>query len=492
MVNKTENNWQQIIDDFFIEKTQKERAKTIKAELDKLKKEIKDEEVQKVFKLKKAKEISDYAFQQGRFDTIKKILMQKGMLSYLPDLSEKFTAIDEKFEPNKWIDEAAKKLPQFSSATHAPRLTHSSIPLEVPSFVDNIKVTRVGSLTTSCLKFKHIDGIRNNADAQFYDLSQLEYESEKLAYAVSDPSNKILDPYSKDDCQLQSWKDSFAESLKPKKLTTHHLVKQVYFPIDFGRDEYHLLCNTVSSSLAHAIFENNNLTKFGRDKRKANKYFNKEAIIYPKRASLYVTQSNHGNATKLNGERGGRLILACCEPPQWQSQLKPPLYKNSFFYSLYSKRSVQGLSDLLATFEQAGISFTNPNRLRGLQKWVAAIFNEVLDYVSDIQMLPSGWSTQENIKLKPQHQYLLDCYRDDQSFIEKREQSEWQKTIIDDFVSWLNDRLHKANVQFTPTQKHNRQWRKIAEPMLREYVDGLILPKAANVINGNAKEVADA
>ena len=97
--------------------------------------------------------------------------------------------------------------------------------------------------------------------------------------------------------------------------------------------------------------------------------------------------------------------------------------------------------------------------------------DEVLIYVKSIQALPMGWSATEGIKLKSEHQVLLDCYRQDEDFLAMKNSSDWQTVIIQDFATWLNNRLAKANEKFTPQDTHTKLWMKIFKANFREEFD---------------------
>ena len=89
-----------------------------------------------------------------------------------------------------------------------------------------------------------------------------------------------------------------------------------------------------------------------------------------------MTASYHSNASQLNGARGGKLHLFSAQPPTWQSQLKPPLYKKSLFDS-FSHPSINididYLRDYLLRFERIELSIKNPQRRKWIEKWVGNI-----------------------------------------------------------------------------------------------------------------------
>ena len=135
------------------------------------------------------------------------------------------------------------------------------------------------------------------------------------------------------------------------------------------------------------------------------------------------------------------------------------------------KESIQFLSDFLTRFENLNLSIKDPKRMRWVEEWVENLADEVLVYVKSIQALSAGWSATEGVKLKLEHQILLDCYRQDEDFLAMKSSSAWQSVIIQDFAAWLNNRLTKADEQFTPQDTHTKLWMKIFKSNFREEFD---------------------
>lgn len=394
------------------------------------------------------------------------------------DISNKQQEFKNKYRPAVWLTWAAGNAKNVSFATHVPKLTHSAI--DSPAFFDTSTTVKHTHLSTSNLNNTAIDGaVRGNQYAPIYQLLELELNGKKLANEFSDPETNLLAEFAENSQQLQNWNLGFTSALSEGLPRAHFLLKQVYFPLDNISTEsnnYHLLCNLVSSSKAQALFEfsrrnSNEIFKLrGNNKFADETYFN-----FPNRANISITASNHGNASQLNGKRGGRLGLYSCQPPVWHSQLIPPIYKTNFFYELSRnyevKENIQYLSDFLTRFENLQLSIKDPKRMRWIEEWIENLADEVLVYVKSMQALPAGWSATEGIKLKPEHQVLLDCYRQDEEFLAMKNSANWQVVIIQDFAAWLNNRLYKANEKFTPQDAHAKLWMKIFKTNFREEFD---------------------
>lgn len=391
------------------------------------------------------------------------------------DINTKQQDLVSKYAPETWLTWAAGNAKNVTFATHVTKLTHSAI--DSPSFFNAFEATKNSYLSTSSLTNVAIDGaVKGMQYSPIYQFLELDLNNNKLVSEFRNLDTELLANFASNHEQMLNWNKGFSAATSEGEPRAHFLLKQTYFPInntDNSSFNYHLLCNVVSSSKAQALYEFSRKNSKNAFKIKnSNKYSEETYFNFPNRASISITASNHGNASQLNNKRGGRLGLFSCQPPVWHSQLKPPVYSKSFFYELSKnyevKENVQYLSDFLARFENLQLSIKDPKRMRWVEDWVENLVDEVLVYVKSIQALPVGWSAIEGLKLKSEHQVLLDCYRQDDDFLAMKNGSDWQAVIIHDFAVWLNNRLTKANEKFTPQDTHSKLWMKIFKANFRE------------------------
>lgn len=370
------------------------------------------------------------------------------------------------------MDKSSIDAKNISFGTHVPKLTHSAI--KTKPIVSNNNTVRTEFITTSCVSSLKYDSVASNAYSQIRDFFSLELDGIKLYEIFEDKENVVLKGFAHDEYQLKQWNCGFSQALEIKALEIDPLLKQVYFPISNEETKYHLLSQVESSSLSIEIYN------FAEKKLKEFENLKLgERYSFPKVAQLFVTSGSnilsHGNVSQLNAIRGGAKYLFSCQSPVWKSQLKAPIYQISFFYELSRnyevKENIQYLSDFLMRFENLQLSIKDPKRMRWVEEWIENLAEEVLVYVKSIQNLPVGWSAIEGIKLKPEHQILLDCYRQDEDFLIMKNSSAWQTVIIQDFASWLNNSLNKANEKFTPQDAHTKLWMKLFNANLREEFD---------------------
>lgn len=475
--------WERLISSFLVNKAEAELEKYLKELIKKIGEAYKkedyfgDKEKELFFDPKKnRKEDGQTAleFLGSQLDKIESWSNPPGSIDFTEvrtEISSKKAEISVKYEPVRWITWASKNAGSVSFATHVSKLTHSAI--DSPSIFDEVNVSSRSQISTSSLKKKEVDGaVRGNQYAPIYQFLELTISGVKLAELFSDLNCNVLCSFAQTAEQNTYWNEGFRKALRPNDVAAHGLLKQVYFPLAQNSFEYHLLCNLVSSSFAQRIFD---LTKKSKnDLLLNNKYSVESFTSFPNMASLAVTASNPGNASQLNGKRGGKLKLFSSAPPTWRSDLNPPIYRSSFYFdpsiSRQVKEEVDYLRDFLQRFEKIELSIKDPKRMKWIEQWVGIIVDEILFYIGSIQSLPAGWTDTPDIKLKPEHQFVLDPYREDETFQAARAGSDWLKDVCGDFADWLNNKLVGKDKQFTPQAEHKRLWQKLIEPELREFM----------------------
>lgn len=496
--DKKPETWDDVISKFFRRKYELEEEKYLKDELKKVgeiykkKSFFDDEGIELLFdtkRNKKSEEESALSFQRKRAIQVLRISNQPEGLDIAQKKEEyrrKVAGLREKYASSKWLSENSGNAGSVNFATHVIKLTHSKI--DTPSLLDCIDEKSDAFLTTSTLKTKEIDGaVAGNQFAPIFQFLELELEGVKLAEQLSKDDRifeKFLPSEERDEtteAMLEEWTKGFKKALGSGTPATHSLAKQIYFPVvgiqnHNNKYNYHLLCNVVSSSLAHAVHEkvfdeNQKPIKKAREK---GQFSPEKLSSLIQRSALSVTASNHSNASQLNAKRGGKLQLFSAQPPTWQIQLKPPIYRKSLFDDFYNasiNTELDYLRDFLLRFKQLDLSIKDPKRMRHLERWVNNIIDEFLFYVATMQRLPSDWTDREEIRLKKEHQYLLDPYRMDEAFQSARQVGDWQAVIRADFAMWLNRRLRGKDKQFTPQKEHSQLWKKLMEAPLRELME---------------------
>lgn len=421
---------------------------------------------------------------------------------------EKYRIEAKTSEIPKWLDENCSKTGSIKKATHVLRFTHSSSNADGLLLKDN---SEYDSLTTSSLQHKVHDMAHNNG--ALISISRF------LAVVLNETSifdeivigkYDFLEAFSNRNDQIISWGDGF----KKLVVSGHNIkaadkAKQIFFPLNIKNKldasgsidckNYHLLVPLFSSSLAEEFYSRQANINFGEEQvsvRKAKKitnaiqntsphYHRNIFVDLPNLAVQKFGGSQSQNVSMLNKSRSwkadkkdknswGVTYLFNSAPPTWQSLFQPPLYKKSLFDVFYHpsiKQEVDYLRDYLLRFERIELSIKNPQRLQWIEKWVINIIDELLNFAASIHILPAGWSGKEECKLKPDHQYFLDPYRDEEKFQNLRKGRDWQSVICSDFSRWLNRLLAGRDKKFTPQSEHTRLWTLLLEKPLREYIE---------------------
>jgi len=401
-----------------------------------------------------------------------------------------------------WLDENVIKKISLGSriikSTHPLKFSHSSALNDgvLVDYEDEFPLLNTASISNDSKTF---DMAHNNgALISISRFLALSYGGYSIYDLIFEKDFCFLDGFYKNKDQLEIWKSGFSELIEKRNIKSASFTKQVYFPV--GSENYHLLAPLISSTLAESIF-----TKITSEKyKKRSDHFDENGSLSPrliipknKNAVVRIGGNNPQNVSMLNRGRNWKLykdskssygvyFVVSSEAPVWHSQQKAPIYKTNFFYELSRsyevKENIQYLSDFLTRFESLKLSIKDPKRMRWIEEWIGNLVDEVLVYVKTIQALPARWSATEGIKLKSEHQVLLDCYRQDEDFLAMKNSSDWQTVIIQDFAAWLNNRLTKADEKFTPQDAHTKLWMKIFKANFREEFDTKGLTKQGETV----------
>lgn len=409
----------------------------------------------------------------------------------------------------KWLEKSSNKSGSIKKATHVLRFTHSS------SVADGVFLTEKSEdriLSTSSLKNRSYDMAHNNgALVSISRFLALKNGATTIFDEIIKGGVDFLRPFSTDEEKIKKWSEGFNKLVvKETEIRTADKAKQIYFPLNNENSlddkggicykNYHLVIPIFSSTLAEEIYSRQTVLRFGeeqkiiREEKKGgsgvlnitSRYHQTPLIEFPHLAVQKFGGAQPQNVSMLNKGRSwkadkkdkitwGVTYLFDTRPPTWQSQLKPPIKSRSLFGRGFHlpgvKEDIDYLCEYLLRFERIDLSVKNPERLKWIEKWVRSISDEFLIYVASIQKFPAGWSNSRDIALKPEHQYLLDPFRQDDKFQVDRKACEWQAVVCDDFGWWLNTRLRGKDKKFTPQPEHRYMWAKLLESPLREHND---------------------
>ncbi|WP_419208191.1 type I-F CRISPR-associated protein Csy1 (plasmid) [Photobacterium leiognathi subsp. mandapamensis] len=375
-------------------------------------------------------------------------------------LAEKIK-LQEQFELNAWIENAARRANQISMATHALKFTNSS------AKGSNILAHDLGQdvryLDTEILKDKAIDAVGNAAALDVARFLQLTDENglSLLAYLAQE-DHRPLALLSNDEAELTHWIDGLKQALRDTTPSSHILGKQIYFPI--SDDKYHLLAPLYSSSLAQVLFDEIQHSRFSQEMKtireaKRNNYFHPNPLVaYPNLAMTMAGGSKPQNVSQLNNKRSGKTYLFSAAPPHWQTQIKAPVGLDSILrhreINYHTKAPIARLTQLLL---KLNVASTESNM--HIRDYIANTVDEVIDQILLVvmpwQQLPAGWSNASALPLA-QRRWL-----DPNNTQWDRFDDDWQQAISANVGLWLKDKINKRSQnQFTLGQIEAEQWQK--------------------------------
>jgi len=409
-------------------------------------------------------------------------------------------------EIRDWLEANAKKTGSIMKATHVLKFSHTSSDPE-GIYLEGKSTDTV--LSTSSLKKTIIPDLAHS-DGALISVSRflhLEFKSDRIIDLILAKKYDFLKGFVKNKSQLNSWKNGFSKLVQEtRKIQTTDKAKQIYFPLDESKKyerledrPYHLIIPLFPSSLSENLYQYIDNLKYSENQKKIKEQKRpKEEGVSPKfHQSPLISLSNIGiqnyggkyprNVSMLNANRQGKAYLFSTQPPTWEKQLKLPIYKESLFDGLSNyqiNEDMKYLVEFLQRFKSLDLSYKDPKRYVHLERWIESIIDEVLYYANTIQKLIASWSADENTKLKIEHQYFLDPYRDDKAFQGKRSTTDWQAIVCDDFASWVNRQLVRADKTFTPQAEHTRLWKKLFNESLREDTEAIKVEKQFNKNEG--------
>ena len=439
------------------------------------------QKIEAIKKIKKEKGQNDLEFLNIRYKTIASEIKNNGLLESFEklvyEIDQLISNLEKRNKYEKWIEWALKNGRGIYLATHVAKLSHSSCKsssIDYRYYEGSIKY-KEGYVSTQVGKSLDID--RAYPDNSISSIASFYYLLVGDCY-IGDLFRRDAFPYLKvftsSEEKSKKWSDLFRLYIREDKKSSHFLSKQVFFPVN--EEGYHLLLPLVSSSMAHALhlrFQEffDDVTREVREQRKNHKYHPDIIASFPNRANLKVTQSNHSNASSLNGKRAGRLTLLSSMPPKWSGKQTLPLKQISLFdrnmgYKL--REETKELQDLLRVIKAKEIGLKKPEMYRAIVKNVNNIAHALFDEITKINLLSeqNGWTVKSNFPLH--QQLLLEPYRADETAIAEKNNKQWLERITDDFSAWLNVQLKHKALNLTPVQQ--RLWKDIFSPVLREYV----------------------
>ena len=438
-------------------------------------------------KSKKNKEQHDLEFQQQKYQQFLALLPENTIdeeLSALKQELHQFALDAEKeFTVTEWLNEWTPKAKDISFATHVAKLTHSSS--KGSSILDETQKKDERYLTTNTLTKPARDAVYPDAKlVPIGKLLLLSTDTTSVLEQLKAGDSSFLKHLTDCDTLVDTWYKNLKQAYDAQEKRSYFLNKQIYFPIDEGNSDYHLLLPLLSSSLIHAIYAELKRAageaEEASGQREEERYSPKKDISYPNKGSIRVTASNHSNASSFNGIRGGRIALFTTMPPQLQSKLPSIKNKKSIFGATLRHQLCEPIIQLqnyLALLIGKQLSMKAPIRHAAIMTKLQAISEAFFDYITIIKQneTEAGWTIQSDLKIE--QQLLFEPNRSDEAALNAKVDKKWLRELSDAYGRWLNTQLeggmlHRKNkskkLNLTPI--HSAIWRDHFFEQLREYI----------------------
>jgi CRISPR-associated protein Csy1 len=396
-------------------------------------------------------------------------------------LADERKNLENKFLPENWLTDAARRAKQRQLVTHAIKFIHPDAKgnsFYAPGGPENSEMKEADHfISTASLKSPEIDSVGNAAALDVSSFLQLSLEGKTLVEFIRQSDVTPLKPFASDTSQLDEWMSGFREVLSAGQPVSHTLSKQIYFPVD--GHQYHLLSPLYPSSLVHAVYSRITEHRFSETAKEARKAkregrFCKEmAVDFPDTLRQSFGGTKPQNISQLNSQRNGKSILLSCAPPSWKKQRKPP-FKTKTIFSKYhfGFRVWREILDLRRFLDQQVSQGSNMRIRRKREEMIDKIMDHFIQYGAEIQSLHeyAGWSGKDECHLNSAQKLWLDPFRGktDELFRQERENNDWQADVSDQFAFWLNKEIDKSS-RLTPGDREHLEWQGLVESKLKMF-----------------------
>lgn len=380
----------------------------------------------------------------------------------------------EKYQPNRWLDDAAKRASQIKLVTHALKYTHTDA--KGSSIHADLSATSESFLSTSSISNRQIDVVGNAAALDVAGLLKLETESgQKLYQCIEQANGEPFAPFANNEEQLAVWLDSFAQVFEDVDKSSHKLAKQTYFPVS---GDYHLVSAMFASSLVHELYERiahvryrSEEDKQARDARRKEVYSSRNVVLYPNLAVQAFGGTKPQNVSQLNSAKHGKVFLLPSKPPTWRGELQLPIAKYAFWRG-YQRRAYQTVNTM-AKFLKGVKDYNNQKIRQTRQQFTDELIDKLFSCAGEIRSAKNkaGWSAASNIS--EAEKYWLDPFRDNEEFVVARDAANWNEDIALQFAVWLNRQLKRNGLNVADVEL--QQWSDDLQDELGRNVRGFEL-----------------
>lgn len=398
----------------------------------------------------------------------------------LPADDPKYLELQQQFEPQAWLADAARRVSQLQVVTHSLKAIHPDAK-GTNLYVEPSQLSKGGLVGSHCLPADFQGDVVGNAAAlDVYKFLKLEWQGRSLLELALAFDKELIDALSQDREESESWVRAFASITEPKGAPSSHVMgKQLYWLVgDDPTDDksYHLLAPLYATALTHRFYAqvSPNTWFFGDHNKAARKALKEKSPFqggytsYPNLVVQKLGGTKPQNISQLNSERGGQNYLLASLPPNWQTrEVYAPM--RDPFRALKGRPDVRHvLGELKRFLETDPAKNMHTRDLR--DDLTAMLVDELMLFTLDIHSLSPGWTSDERCQLALEEQYWLDPGRADEDgeFAEARRRSNWHEVVSSRAANWLNRELNSNNpLGFGDAEHHH--WKRRFEGIVTAF-----------------------
>ena len=370
------------------------------------------------------------------------------------------------FSLEQWLPNAAKRAGQISLTTHPCRFSHPSAKKnkngEVTSVIAQNKLENDGYLRFGNVQ-TDIDALGNSAALDVYKFLMLVMsDGETLMYHITNDTELAKKTLTIKSEGYDNLKEGFMTmaAINDENITSAK-IKQVYFPLNNGSDNYHLLSILTNSGMIFEAKKRIDALRFLTEEEKTIRKEAKEAKLnnlyhdHQWKEIYNLTTIGYGgtkpqNISVLNSQNYGESRLFLSTPPMIKKRGLHFPTKNFFTQSLnpYHYR------DLFLSLHKLYISPINNSKLRNklddyfsdLTKkdkdgQASSIVGRIIETVWAIRKISPEQYHEESSDL-PQYQRIWLCEGYDNTTREKSD--DWLDAVEKEMQQWLHNSYEKV------------------------------------------------
>ena len=405
------------------------------------------------------------------------------------ELKESLIDVKEKYSVANWIPDAATRMAkQLNFGTHISKGVHPDAKGDNVSFksINNLPETLVG---THSIDSGYIDANGNAAAlpvAAFFDFKV--DETTKIRDLILADNADFIASLSRDQIIATTYHQAFKSAIQNAitEPTTHERNKQTLWVTNAYQDEdnthldYINIVPLYPSVLTHEVYQRINHLKFSEENKAArDNRFSKTLEQQPyvslnNLATVQLGGTKPQNVSLLMSKQGGRNYLLPSLPPILSladSTFKPSKFASTIFAKSLANKVNPIIQDIFYVVKSAKNNVDiRDARKEAMDEILKSIF-EFANYMRND--LPAGWT--KDSELDECEQFWLDPKRaelpDEEEWITRREQIEWNKEIIHRFARWMNTLLQEKfkDIRTDIADPEHNQWERDIQAMKSLY-----------------------